>query len=311
VGLAELLAGDRVLVTGGGGFVGSHLVERLAGVADVCVLDDFSGGSPEVLSDTVEVHRADVRDEAAVARAIEGAEVAFHQAGAVSVAESVREPERTHAVNVGGTLNVLERAREADCRVVFASSAAVYGEPTATPISETEPLAPESPYGIQKLAADHYVRRYHDLYGLETVALRYFNVYGPRRGTSGGVVDAFLERARSGEPLRVHGDGSQERDFVHVEDVVDANLRAATTDAVGAAYNVGTGTATSVADLAALVADLAGSESDVEHADAREGDIAVSVADVGRAESALGYRPRVSLETGLAELCGVEQPAGT
>ena len=230
--------------------------------------------------------------------------VGFHEATVVSVAESVEAPARTNDVNLTGTLTVLEAARRHDARVVFASSAAVYGHPESVPVAETAPTEPTSPYGLQKLAADRYVRLYADLYDLDTVALRYFNVYGPGQsgGDYAGVITAFLRRVREGKPPVVHGDGSQTRDFVHVSDVVRANLLAATTDAVGEAYNVGTGRSVTIRELAERVVGLVDADLGVETGPAREGDIDESEADVSKASERLGYEPRVGLDEGLAGL---------
>jgi len=300
------LQGRTALVTGGGGFVGSHIVDALVPEADVVVFDSFARGDRERVPDAVRVVEADVRDEDALASAVDGVDVVFHQAAIVSVAQSVEDPTTTHAVNVDGTLAVLEAARRADARVVFASSAAIYGEPTAVPVDEGHPKTPASPYGLEKLAGDHYCRLYADLYDLPTVALRYFNVYGPRQagGDYAGAITAFAEQARSGGPLRVDGDGEQTRDFVHVADVVRANLLAATTDATGEAFNVGTGEGTTIRRVAELVRDTVAPDAEVVHGDPREGDIRESVADIGTARERLGYEPTVSLEDGLADFLG-------
>jgi UDP-glucose 4-epimerase len=292
---------DPVVITGGAGFVGSHLADALADHATVRVLDDLSSGDRSRVPDGVEFVEGDVRDPEVVSEVIADAETVFHEAAVVSVPQSVDEPVESHAVTVDGTLNVLEVAREADARVVAASSAAVYGHPERVPVHESDPKTPTSPYGIDKLAVDHYVRRYNDLYGLETVALRYFNIYGPGQtgGQYAGVVTVFHDQATAGDPITVDGDGTQTRDFVHVDDVVQANLAAATTDAVGEAYNVGTGEATEIRHLAEVMRDVTDSDSDIVHTDPREGDIDRSVASIDWAREALGYEPSVSLAEGL------------
>ena len=300
----ERLAGDRVLVTGGTGFIGGHLARTLAPHADVTVLDrDTSGDAVPGNATAVEV---DVRDADAVAAATIGVDVVFHQAGMVSVPASVDDPVESHATNATGTLNVLEAAREADAAVVVASSAAVYGRPEYTPIDEGHPLDPTSPYGLDKLAADHYVRLYADLYGLDAVALRYFNVYGPGQtgGDYAGVIDIFRDQASRDADITVEGDGTQTRDFVHVDDVVRANLRAATADASGRSYNVGTGEAVTIRRLAERVRDALDADSDIVHTDPVAGDIDESVADVSRARTELGYEPTVELGEGLTDLVG-------
>jgi UDP-glucose 4-epimerase len=298
------LSGRAVLVTGGAGFVGSHLVDALAPANEVTVLDDRSTGDPARLPPGVDLVAADVADPDALARATPEGGVVFHCAARTSVERSVERPVEAHATNCEGSLRVLEAARRADARVVVSSSAAVYGPPDALPVAEDDPKRPRSPYGVQKLSTDHLARLYHDLHGVETVALRYFNVYGPRQRADdyAGVVAAFLDRARTGDPLVVHGDGGQTRDFVHVADVVRANLAAARTDAVGRAFNVGTGEATSVAGLADLVADLTDHDAGVVHEDARPGDVRHSRADLSRARADLGYAPSVDLTEGLGTL---------
>jgi len=296
---------DRtVLVTGGAGFIGRHLVAELLEHNEVRVLDNGTTGDPNALPGAVEYVEGDVRDAAAVDAAMDGVDVVFHEAAVVSVAESVEDPRRTHDVNLDGTLTVLEAARRHDSRVVFASSAAVYGHPNSVPVAEDDPTDPTSPYGVQKLAGDQYVRLYADLYDLETVALRYFNVYGPgqRGGDYAGVITAFLDRVRAGDPPVVHGDGTQTRDFVHVSDIVRANLLAATTDATGEAYNVGSGSSVTIRDLAERLVSLADADLAVEFGPERTGDIEESEADISKARSALGYDPQVEFSEGLSEL---------
>ena len=304
---------DRdVLVTGGAGFIGSHLVDALAPHNDVRVLDNFSTGNPAHLPDDVSVIEGDLRDPVAIQRAARGVDVIFHQGAIVSVTESVEQPRRTNAVNLEATLALLEQARLEDARIVTASSAAIYGQPETVPITESSPLEPTSPYGLQKLAVDHYTRLYADLYGLETVALRYFNVYGRRqRGPYSGVISTFLEQARAGEPITVEGDGAQTRDFVHVSDVVRANLVAATADAAGSAVNVGTGTRTAIRELAERIRSTTDSSSSIVHTDPRPGDIRHSVASVERAREALGFEARVTLEEGLGDLVDSRRRGGS
>jgi UDP-glucose 4-epimerase len=308
------LSGQTVLVTGGAGFIGSHLVDALAPSNTVRVLDDFSTGRRANLPSNLTLIEGDVCDASALTAAMEGVDLVFHEAGFVSVKGSVEAPYFSNLVNANATVAVLEAARENDARVVTASSAAIYGAPETVPISEDAPTAPDSPYGIDKLAGDHYARAYNRLYGLDTVALRYFNVYGPRQtaGDYSGVISTFVDRATTGKPLVVHGDGSQTRDFVHVDDVVQANLLAATTDHTGEAFNVGTGTALSILDLATLIREATGLRAEIQFTDARTGDIQHSCADISRARDRLGYDPQVALADGLRRLVATnqrEQPA--
>ncbi|WP_340101298.1 NAD-dependent epimerase/dehydratase family protein [Salinibaculum salinum] len=306
--MSDAFEGTTALVTGGAGFIGSHIAAALAEPANVRVLDDFSSGSVANVPGGIRMLEGDICDEMVLAQAMEGVDVVFHQAGLASVTASVDNPVASHHRNATGTLAVLEAARRADARVVLASSAAIYGPPTELPITEEHPKRPTTPYGVDKLAADRYASIYADRYGLPTVALRYFNVYGPGQSTSAaGVVSAFLDRARSDDPITIHGDGTQTRDFVHVADVVRANLLAARTDASGTAFNIGTGTGTSIAELADLVRDSVDGAVPIEHTAQREGDIDHSRADITRASNGLGFDPKVSLRDGIAALAA-QQP---
>ncbi len=308
--------GRTVLVTGGAGFIGSHLARALVEENEVRILDDLTTGSVDAVPDDATPIEGDVTDRATVEEAMAGVDIVFHQAAVVSVDESVADPPRSHRVNVDGTLTVLEAAREAGARVVLASSAAVYGDPGTLPVTIDEPMTPRSPYGADKAAVDAYAHAYDATYGIPVVALRYFNVYGPgQRGPYSGVIEAFVQRALAGEPLTIHGDGEQTRDFVHVSDVVKANLAAATTEHTGTAYNVGTGESVTVTDLAAIVREEAGTDADVRHESARTGDVRHSRAATGRARDRLGFEARVPLREGIADLIGVRvetsQPSGS
>jgi len=298
----------RALVTGGAGFIGSHLVERLvAEGVRVRVLDDLSTGREDNLAavrDRVELVRGDLRDPDAVAGAVEGVAWVFHQGAVASVPASIEDPLDTDAVNVRGTLHVLEAARRAGVRrVVFASSAAIYGDGPELPCRETHAPAPRSPYALQKYAAEQYCRLYHALHGLETVCLRYFNVYGPRQDPQSpyaGVISLFAEACLKGESPRVFGDGGQTRDFVYVADAVEANWRAArAAGAGGAVLNVGRAQEVSLLNLLAAIQDAAGTTLPVVHEDARPGDVRRSRADAGGAREALGWSAGVDLAAGI------------
>ena len=296
------VSGETVLITGGAGFVGSHLAEALVEDNEVRVLDDFSGGARKNIREGADLVAGDVCDRETVAEAMDGVSLVFHEAALVSVEKSVEDPPASNRVNAAATVDLLEAAREQDARVVLASSAAIYGHPDSVPVSEDDSKDPTSPYGIDKLSLDHYARRYHDLYGLETVPLRYFNVYGPRQNPEySAVVNVFFQQAADG-PLTIEGDGEQTRDFVHVRDVVRANLLAATTDRVGEPFNVATGQSVTIRELAETVLEVTDSESEITHVDPRPGDIQHSEADISTAREALGYEPTVSLEEGLREL---------
>jgi len=303
------LAGRTLLVTGGAGFIGSHIVDAVVDRNDVRVLDSLSTGSRDRLPDGVRLIEGDIRDQETVEAAMEGVDVVFHEAAMVSVPESVDRPRACHDVNGTATVTLLEAARANDSRVVFASSAAIYGHPDGVPIAEDAPKRPASPYGLEKLTGDYYTRIYADRYGLDTVSLRYFNAYGPRQtgGQYSGVISTFLEQARSGEPITVEGDGEQTRDFVHVDDIVQANLRAATTDSTGTSYNIGTGSNITIRELAETVQRVTDTDSEIVHVDPRPGDIERSEADITKARDRLGYTPTVTLEDGLSQLAASQQ----
>lgn len=298
---------EHALVTGGAGFIGSHLVDALRRRgARVTVIDNLSNGKKENLPETgVVFHRGDIRDGALLRNIMKDVDVVFHQAAVVSVPLSVEQPLVSATVNETGTLEVLEAARQAGCRrVVLASSSAVYGDDPELPKREKMPFCPLSPYAVQKMTGEYYAGLYTRLYGLETACLRYFNVFGPRQDPSSpysGVISIFMDRAAAGLVPVIYGDGEQTRDFVYVQDVVAANLGAATADgAVGKAFNIGSGATITVNRLWQLVAELAGVTLTPEYQAARDGDIRHSVADIEAARRDLGFTPEVRFEDGLA-----------
>jgi len=304
--------GHRVLVTGGGGFIGSHIVDRLTREGfEVGVLDNFSTGEASNLAESsdrgVTVHEQDVRDYQSVLKTVQGYRSVIHQAALVSVARSVEDPGVVNEVNVTGTLNLLRAAVEAKVdRFVYASSSSVYGDTETLPKRESMGTVPSSPYGTSKLAAENYCRVFAKVYGLKTVSLRYFNVYGPRQkgGFYSGVIPTFIRRAREGKRPIVYGDGLQTRDFTFVQDVVEANFLSLTSSQIkgGDVYNIAAGGTISVNELALTVTGLLGRpELEPEHAEPRKGDIRASYADISKAREELGYRPRFSLAQGLAE----------
>jgi UDP-glucose 4-epimerase len=285
----------RAVVTGGAGFIGSHVVDALLARGDeVLVLDDLSNGKRENVADGARLEVVDIREPLD----FEGAEVCFHLAAQVDVRVAVERPEHDAQVNVLGTVTVLEAARAHGTQVVFASTGgAIYGECDG-PAAEDAPRRPLSQYGVSKLAGEEYLAAYNRLYGTNHVSLRFANVYGPRQDPRGeaGVVSIFLGRLAAGEPPRIFGDGSQTRDYVYAGDVASAALMAAGKAGV---FNIGTGIETSVLELYELCRRVAGSELEAEHADARLGELQRSVLDVTRADRELGWRPEVGLEEGL------------
>ena len=298
----------KVLVTGGGGFIGSNLVRALVERGDnVRVLENFATGNRANLAELagdLEVVEGELRSYERVHAATRGVEVVFHQGALPSVPRSVQDPLTTSAVNVEGTLNVLLAARDEGIRrVVFASSSSVYGNSDELPRVETQSPDPISPYGVSKLAAERYCVSFARVYPIETVALRYFNVFGPNQDPTSqyaAVVPRFVTAIADRRPVTVYGDGEQRRDFTFVSNVVEANLLAADADGVsGSVFNVATGRGTSVNELADTIGAVLGKEAEREHEKARSGDVRDSWADVAHAQELLGWQPRVDLETGL------------
>lgn len=310
------------LVTGGGGFIGSHLVRALVRRGErVRVLENGAAGPVAAsgariadVRDAVEWIAGDVRDVETLRRASAGVEVVLHQAALASVPASIADPEGAHATNATGTLNVLQAARAAGVRrVVVASSSAVYGNLPTTPKSELLPTVPLSPYGVQKLTAESYAHIWHSIYGLETVALRYFNVFGPGQDPASeyaAVIPRFITAALVGRAPTVYGDGEQSRDFIYVGNVVDVNLLAATVPAAaGAILNVGTGTSLTLNQLLVELGRILGREIVPVYAPPQPGDVRESLADISRLRATLGYTPAVSFAQGLAETVRAFQSA--
>lgn len=309
-----------VLVTGGCGFIGSHLCEALVARGErVRVLDDLSTGRLENIAgfrDRIDLVIGSVADAEVVGRAMEGVGRVFHEAALVSVFDSVARPEVNHEVNVTGTFNVLKAARACGVRrVVMASTAAVYGNDPEVPKHESMTPSPESPYAVGKITGEYYLRLFHSLYGLETVALRYFNVYGPRQDPGSaysGVISRFTEVLRRGGEPTVFGDGGQTRDFVYVGDVVAANLLAMDSPEVGRGESINIATGRTVTLLALLdeLAGLIGRPVHPEFKPARAGDIRDSAASIGLARRKLGFAPSVDLRDGLSRLLASFAGAG-
>ncbi len=297
----------NVLVTGGAGFIGSHLVDALVGRGDsVRVLDNFFSGARENVNAETTLVEASVTDEDAVRDAVEDTEVVFHQAAHRAVLRSVEDPIATDAANVHGTITVLKAALDAGVRrVVYASSSSVYGGAETLPTPETAPTLPRSPYAVSKLAGEHYCRVFAELYEIETVALRYFNVYGPRQrpdSAYAAVIPLFIDALRTGRAPEVHGDGRQSRDFSFISDVVAANLAASVADAErcnGHAYNVAGGTSHSLLDLLDVLGQILDVEPQPAHTEPRAGDVRHTCAETREAKRDLGFECQVGFEAGL------------
>ncbi|MDQ3632381.1 MAG: SDR family oxidoreductase [Actinomycetota bacterium] len=298
----------RALVTGGGGFIGSHIAERLVKDSrDVRVLDNFSTGRRDNLlhlQNDLEIVEGDIQSYERVHNAVRGCDVVFHQAALPSVPRSIQDPLTSNGCNVIGTLNVLLAARdEGVSRVVFASSSSVYGSNPTLPKHEELPTAPFSPYAVAKLAGEGYCRSFYEVYGLPTVALRYFNVFGPRQdplSQYSAVIPKFIAALLSDESPYVHGDGEQSRDFTYVENVVRANLLAAAADDVaGKQFNIACGDRLSLNTMIAELRSIIGSERGAEYGPTRPGDVRHSQADISRARAELSFEPQTSFREGL------------
>lgn len=295
----------RVLVTGGGGFIGSHVADGyLAQGHEVLVIDDLSTGRAERVHPRARLHRLDLRSPR-LAELVEAErpDAVSHHAAQADVRRSVEDPAFDAEVNILGTLNLLECCRRFGVRrVIYASSGgAVYGDAETVPTPETHPTRPASPYGVSKLAAELYVACWGAIHGIPTLALRYANVYGPRQNPHGeaGVVAIFTHRLLAGEPVTINGDGRQTRDYVYVGDVVEANRLALERPDVTGALNIGTGVETSVLDLLARLRAAAGLAGEARHGPAKAGEQRRSVLDASLARARLGWRPRVGLDEGL------------
>jgi UDP-glucose 4-epimerase len=303
------LTGRKVMVTGGAGFVGSHLAERLVELGnDVVVYDvfnDFYGGKENNLarlrgSDGFSLVRGDILDYERLSSSMRGVEVLFHLAAQPGARYSLLHPVQTNNVNTAGTLNVLEAVKEKGVgKMVNASSSSVYGDQASLPIEEAAEKAPISPYGASKLVAEHYSRIYHEAYDLDVVSLRYFTVYGPRQRPD-MAFHRFVRQIHEGRPITVYGDGSQTRDFTYVDDIVAGTVSSAETDGVaGEAFNLGSGTRTVLNDVLGVLRELLGN-FDVSYEPRKRGDMTHTLADVSRAKRMLGYSPRVTLKEGLS-----------
>jgi UDP-glucose 4-epimerase len=301
------------LVTGGAGFIGSHIADRLAGEGKrVRILDNFATGRRETVEylsgrhgKTIEMLEGDIRDEETCRQAMQDCAVVFHEAALPSVERSVREPLASHAVNATGSLNLLVAARDAGVRrFIFAGSSSVYGDAPTLPKIETQPPAPRSPYALSKLASEEYARIFNELFGLSTLTLRYFNVFGPRQDPNSdyaAVIPRFITALDGNEAPTIYGDGKQSRDFTYIDNVVDANLLAAENPDVTGVINVACGEQISLLELLALLSEIQGVSIDPVFEAERAGDVKHSRADVTRARELLAFKPRFSFKEGLAQ----------
>jgi len=298
------------LVTGGAGFIGSHLTRTLVGRGEkVRVLDNFLTGLRGNLSDVendIELIEGDIRDTELVPKAMQGVRYCLHQAALPSVPRSIEDPAESNDINVNGTLNVLLAARDEGVeRFVYASSSSVYGNSATLPKSEDMHTQPISPYAINKLTGELYAHAFHSLYGLPTVSLRYFNVFGPGQNPDSAyaaVVPLFISAMAKDQPATVHGDGEQSRDFCYVDNVVSANLLACTAPpekAAGKVFNIACGQRFTINTLVQNLNEILGKNIKAAHTDSREGDVRDSLADIARAEQGLGYAPLVKFDEGL------------
>lgn len=304
----------KALVTGGAGFIGSHIAQHLCRMgAEVLVLDDLSTGTPENLAwkssgDSLELIQGDSRDDGLLAKIVPGCDWVFHEAAVASVPQSVAQPLETNQHNLDATLKLLIAARDARVkRFLFASSSAIYGESEVVAKHETLPVQPITPYGLQKYASERYCQLFHQLYGLPTVALRYFNVFGPRQSFTSqysGVIARFCSAMLKGETPVIFGDGSQSRDFIFIDNVAQANLLAAQAPvekAAGRVFNGGTGGSVSLLQLVEGINELTQQAIQPRFEPARPGDIRHSQADISAIRDALGFAPAVSWKDGLAQ----------
>ena len=306
------MKGKNVVVTGGAGFIGSNLVRTLAKENEVIVLDDLSTGVLENIQDILDDQKVNlvegsITDLDLLQKTFQNIDYVFHEAAIPSVPRSVKDPVKSNYANVNGTLNVLVAARDNGVKkVVYASSSSVYGDTPVLPKKEDMSPSPLSPYAVSKLASEYYCQVFTEVYGLPTVSLRYFNVYGPRQDPSSdyaAVVPRFISRVLNGESPIIFDDGNQTRDFTFVKDTVNANILAMEGKACGV-FNIAGGKRISINELAQLVMRIVGKEVDVIHEDSRPGDIRDSLADISKAKEELGYEPRFDLPKGLEETLG-------
>jgi len=296
----------KILITGGAGFIGSHLVDKLVVDHELTILDNLSTGKIENLQSHLEQEKinfikGDITNTETVKKAVKGMDAIIHLAALTSVPESIRKPLIYNKVNTIGTLKLVRQAAKSKVKqIIFSSSAAVYGNPIYLPIKETHPLKPLSPYAASKIAAENYLKTYSNLYKIKATILRIFNAYGPRQTLSqyAGVITIFINNALKGKPLRIFGDGYQVRDFIYIEDVVEA-FKLALEAKRTATYNIATGKPTKIITLAETIKELTQTKSQITFTKPRKGDIRYSYADITKAQNELGFQPKTTLKEGL------------
>ena len=298
----------NVLVTGGAGFIGSHLVEALAEKHKVTVLDNLSTGKKDNLAavkDKITFIKGDISDAKLLKKAVAGQQYVFHLAAIASVPFSIKQPLETHEVNTTGTLKVLLAARAAKVkRVIYSSSAAVYGDEPSLPKKEISPLKPLTPYALTKLTGEQYTLMFSKLYDMETIALRYFNVFGPRQDPNSqysGVITKFTTSLKRNQAPTIYGDGMQTRDFIFVSDIVQANLKAMTAPVAGKVFNIATGVQVSVKEMLAHLNEILKTKISAKYVPRQPGDILHSVADISEAKKQLKFSPNVTFHEGLVQ----------
>lgn len=297
---------QKVVVTGGAGFIGSHIVEYWTGVgAEVHVIDNLRTGYLSNIKSFPGVifHQGSITDRELVFRVLKEADYVHHLAAFISVPESVEKPEECFDININGLLNVLDASNEFGIKkIVFSSSAAVYGDSPEIPISSRSGTEPKSPYGVTKLEGEEHLKSFYLLHNLSTVSLRYFNVFGPRQDPNShyaAAIPIFIYRALKNEPIIIYGDGNQTRDFIYVKDVVDANIAAVILPGVNGVFNIASGVATSIKEIAEIIIDETGSRSNILFEKERTGDIKKSLASISETEERLKFSPKVELKSGL------------
>ncbi|MBN2101775.1 MAG: GDP-mannose 4,6-dehydratase [Candidatus Aenigmarchaeota archaeon] len=301
------MKGKNIIVTGGAGFIGSHIAEALAPGNSVKIIDNLYTGLKSNIGSVKEFEfcNADITDRERIAKELREIDIVFHEGANVRIPDSIKNPQFDATVNIIGTLNVLEASRINDIQnVVFAASTSVYGDPVELPMTEGHPLNPKSPYAVGKRACEDYMKIYNELYGIKTVCLRYFNVYGPRQRADSpysGVISIFADRLKNGKEVIVYGDGEQSRDFVNVKDVVTANILAAGSGRSGI-YNVGSGTEITLNGLIKMMAGILKLKPEVVYRKKRQGDVRRSLADLTKIKKELGFEPEIRLEEGLREV---------